>query len=148
MNKKKIVSWLLVIIWLLVIFFFSSQNGESSSGLSNGFLAMIENITKLPLNNDAFRFIIRKVAHFTEYLILGVFVLNLINCYRNLTKKEIILGIFFCFIYAVTDEFHQMFVGGRSPQSVDVLIDTTGSIVGSLLFYLFGKRRKIANEKR
>lgn len=148
MNKKKIVSWLLVIIWLLVIFFFSSQNGESSSGLSNGFLAMIENITKLPLNNDAFRFIIRKVAHFTEYFILGVFVLNLIKCYRKLSKKEIIISVFLCFVYAVTDEFHQMFVGGRSPQSLDVLIDTTGSIVGSLLFYIFGKRKRFENEKR
>ena len=44
--------------------------------------------------------------------------------------SRIFISVFFCFIYACTDEFHQMFVDGRGASFFDCLIDTTGAILG------------------
>ena len=55
--------------------------------------------------------------------------------------------LIFCFIYACTDEFHQLFVMGRSCEMRDVLIDTLGSFVGILIYYkiklYINKRQKL-----
>ena len=45
-------------------------------------------------------------------------------------RRKMALVISLCFIYAITDEFHQSFVPGRAPEVRDVLIDTLGSSVG------------------
>ena len=142
MNKKKIIAWSLFVFWLLLIFFFSSQNGNSSSELSNGVLTTIENIFHIPLTNEFFSLFIRKTAHFSEYFILGILSCNLVRQYRVIKKKEYIFIILFCVLYAFSDEFHQMFVSGRTPQIFDVCIDTVGSILGIGIYYLFKKIRE------
>lgn len=137
MNKKKIIAWISVLSWLLVIFFFSSQNGSSSSNLSNGVVKLFENLFPVSLNPEFLSLCIRKCAHFFEYFILGLLVCNLVKQYQNLGKKEYLWIFIFCFLYACSDEFHQMFVGGRSPQILDILIDSLGSLTGIfLIFYL------------
>ena len=45
----------------------------------------------------------------------------------------------FCFIYACTDEFHQLFIAGRSGEFMDVMIDTMGVLNGALLALLIIK---------
>ena len=51
--------------------------------------------------------------------------------------------IVFCFLYACSDEIHQLFVPGRSGMFTDVLIDTggavTGMLVSMLLMFIIGK---------
>jgi len=148
MNKKRIISWLLFLAWLLVIYFFSSQTGEESSQVSNGILKIIENMIHIPLSNPSFAFIFRKLAHFTEYLILGILTLNLFMQYRILTTKLIIISICFCFLYASSDEFHQSFVGGRAPQVMDVGIDTLGSLTGIALLNFLKRKQLNNNSKR
>ncbi|MBQ3466792.1 MAG: VanZ family protein, partial [Oscillospiraceae bacterium] len=39
-------------------------------------------------------------------------------------------GLLFCFLYACSDEFHQLFVPGRAGMFSDVLIDTVGVLFG------------------
>ena len=59
-------------------------------------------------------------------------------------KKTVILSFLFSVIYASTDEFHQTFVVGRDGNIVDVLIDSSGSLVGillsSILYFLVIKK--------
>jgi len=103
----------------------------------------IQEITHVPVANDIFKFVIRKSAHFTEYAILGVLVINLFHQYKKITLKNLnyimlFSSIVICFFYAMTDEFHQLFVAGRSGQFIDVCIDTCGSIVG-IVFYILLK---------
>ncbi|MEH6908026.1 VanZ family protein [Neobacillus drentensis] len=43
-----------------------------------------------------------------------------------------VIGI--CLFFAMTDEFHQLFVLGRVAQVKDVLIDSAGAIVGLVIF--------------
>ena len=40
-------------------------------------------------------------------------------------------------IYAMSDEFHQRFVAGRTSRITDVGIDTLGVITGTILFMIF-----------
>ena len=41
--------------------------------------------------------------------------------------------MFICFLYACTDELHQLFIAGRSAEIKDVLIDSFGSLTSILL---------------
>ena len=43
--------------------------------------------------------------------------------------------------YAVTDEFHQLFVAGRSCEVRDMCIDAAGVLCGVMVVWLWGKSR-------
>ena len=47
---------------------------------------------------------------------------------------SLILALALCSGFAMTDEFHQTFVAGRTGQMMDVIIDSLGAIVG-MFFY-------------
>ncbi len=51
-------------------------------------------------------------------------------------KYTLFMSILFSFLYACTDEIHQIFVPGRSAQFRDVLIDTLGASFGATITYL------------
>ncbi len=138
MKNKKIISILLVIIWMIFIFVMSSFDAVESSNQSNFIVDFIVNIFNIN-NVEIVSLIIRKLAHFTEYLILGILVSNMLRCF----DKKIYLGIIICVLYAISDEVHQVFVPGRSCQVYDMLIDSFGSLSGILLVNMFIKRKKI-----
>lgn len=134
-----------VIAWALLIFAFSAQNGEESSETSGKVVTLViraiqPDYGNLPIRDQiAFRdrvsFIIRKLAHFSEYAVLG---LLLCGMYASFGKKKLSLGLFSFLTgaaYAATDEFHQMFSVGRSPQIIDVGIDSAGVLCGCLIFF-------------
>lgn len=126
---KKIISILLVILWMTFIFIMSSFNSAESSSQSNiivNFIVRLFNIS----NIDVVSLIVRKLAHFTEYFILGVLVANMLRYF----DKRIYISIFICILYAISDEIHQLFVLGRSCQVLDILIDSIGSCSGIILF--------------
>lgn len=132
MLKNKKVAYLLLILWLIVIFLFSNQGGSESTGTSSIFVDLLSSFLNIK-NIDTATFIVRKIAHFTEYLILGLLMLNVLRFYKRETKEKIIIAILLCIICASFDELHQAFIPGRSPKVQDVLIDTLGSISGILL---------------
>ena len=87
--------------------------------------------------------IVRKLAHFTIYLILGILVLLFIREFKLDFKYTFIIPILICFIYAISDETHQLFVEGRSGELRDIFIDTLGSFIGISLTLLWCKIRRI-----
>jgi VanZ family protein len=87
-------------------------------------------------------FFIRKLSHFTIYLLLCFFTTRLINFYKPSIKY---LGFVFSVVYASSDEFHQMFTADRSPLVQDVILDSIGALVGFLLFNMLWK---IVSKKR
>ena len=139
---KKHINILLVLIWMAVIFIMSSFNATESSNQSNIIVNIIVNIFNIN-NINLVSFIIRKLAHFTEYLILGILTYNLIN---NHNKKTYI-AIIICVLYAISDEIHQMFVPGRSCQILDMTIDSIGSITGIYLLKLINKYKTERRKK-
>lgn len=133
---KKIVKLLLIIIWLFVIFLFSNQDGSTSTSLTNGILGKY----LFFVDSDIFFMIIRKMAHITEYFILGILVLNFINEFK--VDKKIIISILICFILASFDEFHQLFIPDRTGRLLDVFIDMIGASLGILILSLIKNHKK------
>ena len=133
----KKLSVILVIIWMIVIFMFSSYNGNISGMQSDGIVAMLAKIIHYTGDIDILRVIVRKMAHFTEYLILGILVIN--ACKYNSVKDMIKLSILICILYACTDEIHQLFIQGRGGRIFDVLIDTLGSLTGIFTYKVLRK---------
>ena len=120
----------------------SNDNGIQSSGKSDGIAYFIASKINI-INTDDLIFIIRKMAHITEYLILGILLFNVLKDYNIINTKLVIITIMFCFTYAISDEVHQLFIQSRSGKFSDVLIDTIGSSIGSFIYYLIMKKKSI-----
>ena len=142
------MKWLkliLVILWMIVIFSFSNQKADDSSKLSDGLILktvrIIEKITNKEYSDEEIleKFVkpVRKIAHFTIYLILGVLVYLYIKEF-NISNKFII-SLLICILYAVSDEIHQLFIVGRSGRILDVLIDSLGSLTGIFIIKKVGR---------
>lgn len=153
MRSKRITFILLVVLCACIIFTFSNQVGKTSEGISDSFtikiIATYAKITKKEISENRkkelvkdTRKLIRKSAHFTIYLLLGIFMYATLKCYN--CKHPVIYSILFCFLYACSDEIHQLFVSERTGRVFDVFIDTCGASVGIslVLFFkrLFGKK--------
>ena len=122
-----------------MIFFFSAQTGEESMELSDGLTKWIillfhPDFDSLPegRQNEILSFwffLIRKLAHFTEFAMLGASLRLLIG--KLEARKPLLLSWLFGTLYACTDEWHQMFVDARGPQARDVCIDSVGALFGA-----------------
>lgn len=126
-----------MLLWMLLIFIMSSCDATESTNQSNFIVNIITDIFKIE-NIELLSFIIRKLAHFTEYLILGFLTINMLN--KNDISKKYLLSILICIIYATSDEIHQIFVPGRACQIRDILIDSIGSITGVYLYKLINAK--------
>ena len=147
-NKINILRMILIILLLctfFIIFGFSSQNGEQSGGISR---KISETILKVSSNYNKLEeeekeivlyrteSIIRKIAHFSIYTVVGFLLMGLLSTYKLRDKWRMIITIVIGILYAISDEFHQSFSPGRSPKVTDVYIDTLGIILGVLLVIL------------
>ena len=141
--------WILYIVLCLIVFFIwdnSLQNGGTSDGFSLIFakwIAPIANKLGFYGNIWALNRIIRKLAHLTEFTILGGVLYVVLRRYieYGTVVKTIVVGI----VIASLDEFIQLFSLGRSSQLSDVLIDTVGIIIGisdvNLTYYISHDKR-------
>ena len=146
----KVVKICFLVLWMALIFSFSNQKDVDSSKDSNSFIDRTvvkiykifnENITKEKENEiiEKYTYPIRKLAHYTLYFILGILSFLVVKDY-SINKKLIIYSLLICFLYACSDEFHQLFIIGRSARVLDVMIDTFGSLCGISIFYIFNKK--------
>jgi len=126
-----------MLLWMFLIFLMSSFDATESANQSNFIVNIITDIFKIE-NIELLSLIIRKLAHFTEYLILGFLTINMLN--KNDISKKYLISILICIIYATSDEIHQIFVPGRACQIRDVLIDSIGSITGVYLYKLINTK--------
>ncbi len=162
MDQKKVVKkisvWALrvillalIIFWMMVIFGFSAEDGEESQSLSDRITIRVVKIVEpdydsLSLNDqiklfDKTSFFVRKTGHFSEYAILGLLICTLSITFKNIRtcrkKPLLILPVtVFAFLYALTDEYHQSFVFGRTPKVADAIIDTSGAFVACVCFVI------------
>lgn len=144
-KLKKIASLVFLFGWLGLIFYLSSQKGSISQNSSDSLILFLDKIfTSLNIGVDIrsfeyISFIIRKLAHMFIYFVLYFLVYNVV--YQFNQKKCFVLSLFFCFLYAVSDEFHQLFVPNRSCQITDILIDTTASFIAFIILKLISLRK-------
>ncbi|WP_027626165.1 VanZ family protein [Clostridium lundense] len=145
LNYKILFKYLLVLLWMSAIFKFSADPADVSDGKSG---LVIQLLTSLGVDVNGIlgnltNFIVRKVAHFTEYFILSLLLINALKENYNL-NKTLKFAILITFLYACSDEFHQLFVPGRSGRFKDVLIDTSGGLLVVLILKCI---EKIKNRK-
>lgn len=86
-------------------------------------------------NLDKLDHIIRKNAHGFLYMVLAILISASIFSYDKSGKDALVYVLFICQFYAVTDEFHQAFVPGRTSLVSDVLVDFVGTLIGVVIFY-------------
>lgn len=146
MKSIKIVGIALSVFWMVLIFCFSNQTAVKSDTISRNIVTSfiidhIDGYSSLEKDKqidiaDKLDFVVRKLAHFTEYAILGVFYsIGLIgfDVHKKYNKRRLILiSSIMCFVYSMSDEFHQLFVSGRNGNIRDVCIDTLGGITGAV----------------
>ncbi len=132
--------FILLILWMIIIFCFSHQPVNESSQLSEGIskplVEKLESIIKTDIDEEKFEYLIKKLAHFTEYMILGI-LMYMASSKNNTRNNKVLWCILLCALYAITDEVHQAFVPGRGPGVLDVIIDTAGSIITGILMTKF-----------
>ncbi|HEX7229321.1 MAG TPA: VanZ family protein [Candidatus Binatia bacterium] len=127
-----------IILWMGLIFSLSTASFSSAqtqplivsvySRVMPGFAA---------LGLETADLLVRKMAHLSEYFILGILVTYTLQKRSALTTaSQLFLATAIGIIYAISDEWHQFFVPGRTASAMDVLFDTIGFTCGSLCFYV------------
>lgn len=104
--------WLPVLLWAALIYWLSSV-----PSLASPFPTLADTI-------------VRKFAHAFEF---GALAVLLVRAQGTRSNGALIIAFFLSVLYALTDEFHQSFVEGREPSSVDVLIDSWGAFLAILI---------------
>ena len=150
-KVKRAILYILLLLILSTIFIFSGENGQKSNNTSDAFTGSIidkvSNITNKEISDNKkkdiiinTRFIVRKAAHFSIYFILGIIVYLILSTYN--INKVLIISIIICFILGCLDEFHQVFIAGRTARFYDCIIDTLGSSTGIIILDICNRIRK------
>lgn len=142
----RLLAWIPALFVAAAIFWFSSKPAVESTEMSDSVSRLILLIgTKFGFfrGNPAqyadlielMSFPVRKTAHMTEYLVFYCTVrFGLRFTYRTSNvKRRLLAALAIVFLYACTDEFHQLFVPGRAGRFTDVLIDCFGCAVVTLI---------------
>ena len=155
-QKHTILATLIpVLLVMVMIFCFSAQSGEDSGQVSGRITRFVVRLFVPEFDTwtaqtqeeicDTVGLVVRKLAHFTEYFLLGLtLLLHMDAIGRKITVKlPWLIAWAIGTLYAVTDELHQGFVGGRYPALVDVCIDSSGVVAGVLVMLaIFWKIRR------
>ena len=133
MQRKYLITTLIIMAF---IFIQSALPGDLSSNESNFIVQIL--VALFDVDAGSAGFAVRKCAHFTEYLVLGGSAMLMFSEMRLSGLLAWALGT----AYAVTDEFHQLFVAGRSCEVRDMCIDAAGVLCGVLVIALWKRKRQ------
>jgi VanZ family protein len=165
MKKKQMILLLLTLLLIGIIFGFSLNSGQSSNLQSNevtdtlrpfahvlgihdigsSFLSQIIH----PRDITLAELLIRKLAHFSEYLFVGVLI-GLFSSTINSNKIRLAVMVFAGAIVALIDEklIQAYFTTGRTSSFIDVGIDCSGYFVGLLaIIFLIHLTKNVAARK-
>ena len=136
------ISTIAVVLWIAFILSNSSQTGAESGSLSKSVCDAINNFfDNVGLNITLSERFLRKAAHFCEYMVLAVLgcadILSFSAFFEGMKQKRKFLWLYVVLpvsaAVALFDEFGvQMMTEGRGPSFRDVLIDTSGAVLGVL----------------
>lgn len=105
----------LTLLWMGIIFTFSSLTNND--------------LKQLPTISDT-------ITHGAVYFILGALL------YFSFRKIPGFLSILIAALYGLSDEFHQSFVPGRTPELKDLIVDTTAALAAVVTIKLLTKLKK------
>lgn len=122
LEKNKIIPRIITALLFILIFYISSIKSFPSVGvtISTGSI----------------------IYHISIFFILALF-LFISVLERKWNWKKILLSLLIVGIYAALDELHQFFVPGRFCSFNDFLLDFTGIIFASLLYFVMIAKKKL-----
>ncbi len=106
-SEHQYIRYLTLILWCGLIFFLSSQS--VLPGAPSGVLD----------------FVFKKSAHMTVYALLYLFA---VRAFSTGSRQQFTRAAIFTILFAVSDEFHQSFVPGRTPHLMDIGFDSVGML--------------------
>jgi VanZ family protein len=107
-KQRAIRRWLVALTWMAMIFAVSSRSNPPAP------------------DDPTLDFIWKKSVHIASYALLAVLVRRALDPFQQATPWALVLTLG----YAISDEFHQSFVPGRTGRATDVLIDMFGAVLG------------------
>ena len=89
------------------------------------------------------------IGHIMEYTILTILACHAVIWKNHLRIWSTAISALFAGVYALSDEFHQLFVPGRAFELRDLGLDALGILVGLLIYgslwYLYQRRNNRDN---
>lgn len=144
-SIRRKVFLILTVVWMAVIFSFSAKPADESESQSlragkivcSIFVPGYDNMSEQEqiFMAESIDYPVRKAAHATEYAILAGLMLGIVVT-SSINWKHLLEVVIVAVVYASTDEFHQLFVPGRSGRFMDVLIDATGALAGVVFIFI------------
>ncbi|MDU4980393.1 MAG: VanZ family protein [Clostridium celatum] len=152
---------ILCIFWMGFIAYNTSQTGESSNNTSvfitEGIINKTQSVINSNVNNSDNSVIIknddyfikklnkyiRKFAHGFEFLVLALIVFSALKSFNIKNRECIIYTLFIVLLYAVMDEYRQLYIPGRTSSVRDIVIDFIGGIVGVIILQFIIGLKKI-----
>jgi VanZ family protein len=120
--------------WCIAIYYFTEQpvfNDEHTVSFFY-FIGLPETMIRIT------DFIVRKLAHVMLFFTLAYFALKVVRHWR----WQYLAALVFASVYGITDEWHQLYVPGRSGKVGDVIIDAAGALILIFIMYLWDKAHK------
>jgi len=121
LEKKRWFAITLTILIAIEIYHISSLSGTSTGG-GNPWIA--------------------RIYHLVVFFLFAFFILASIKGIKKLTTKTYISALIISIIYAILDEFHQIFVPGRDGSIRDFMTDTIGIFFAVLIYFYISKKSK------
>jgi len=131
-----------LLLWIGVIFFLSSGQGASTQTSR-----IIRPLLEFFFPDASFETIafyhgiIRKLAHFAEYAVLGFLACRAFG-QAELRKHRLIFSALLVVAVAVIDETNQSFNPQRTGSPIDVLIDFGGGLSAIVIAYILTRRTR------
>lgn len=144
-QSRRINPWLLtarilfpVALIATVAFIFSNSmavaevSNQASGGVREWLRAVLGRIGLQGAANLLTDHLVRKLAHFAEYMLLGFWLMLCLRVYTRRFIRHISWPVLFGLLTALADETIQLFSEGRSGQISDVWLDFGGMLAGLL----------------
>ncbi len=146
-TERPLLAWKRLgppLAWMALIMWFSTDrfSAENTRGMIGLFLQWFAP----GLQPDEFEFIhglVRKLAHLTEYGVLGLLWFRALGRDRAITLSAVAaVSLLICVAWAALDEWHQSFVPSRTASVVDVAIDSSGAFLALVGMVVVKRNRK------
>lgn len=112
--SKLVERWLPPVVWMGLIFVVSAQ-------------------PSLPSVPGRWDLLLKKTMHVAAYAILTWLYFRALRGWWSDDARVRFAGVALAIAYAVSDEYHQTYVPGRSGSWIDVVIDSVGVLSATLL---------------
>ena len=131
-DKRLRLCTVLLICNLFFIWGNSLLPGEISGAFSDWVKSVLAQLFAVAPNASAGSGMLRKIAHFTEFTALGLWLAWLHGMLQKGKLQAFLWGV----LAAAVDETIQRFVPDRGPSIKDVCIDSAGVLTGIILLWL------------